>query len=134
MRKFVSISLILILAAQSLCQLGIIAYFNINQSYIAAELCVNRERDALLLTLDDGITSCSGKCYLEEKLKLTEEPQQQRQSSTLESKLEIPVIVLPEPLTCREYSFPESIKHFTPYPSILSERNRVPVFHPPAEV
>jgi hypothetical protein len=132
LRRFISIALIVILAAQSLCRLGIITYFNINRTYIAAELCVNRERDATLLSLDDGITSCSGKCYLDEKLKLTDEPEQQQKSATPESKLEIPVIVLPEPVSCREYSFVEATRHFTPYQLNHSERTRVPIFHPPA--
>ncbi len=59
--------LIVAFIVQSTSQLWIIAAFNINRSYIAANLCINRF---------DAIPVCKGSCYLEDQLNKDHERQQ----------------------------------------------------------
>ncbi len=60
MRKIVSISLILLIAALSAKDLLMWASFKMNQSDIANTLCVNRFTPEVM---------CNGKCYFDKKIK-----------------------------------------------------------------
>lgn len=55
-------------AAQCFSQMGVLANYEINKTYIAKVLCVNRDKPAM---------HCDGKCYLKKKL----QQDQQRKDS-----------------------------------------------------
>jgi hypothetical protein len=60
MKFFAAISLFLVLVLQTFSSFFIQADFYVNQSYIAKNLCVNRNKPMM---------HCNGKCYLAKKLK-----------------------------------------------------------------
>lgn len=64
MRAIVLIALICSLLGQSFNRMGWMAYYYLNQDYIAAQLCENRDRPEL---------KCNGQCFLMKKLKAEEE-------------------------------------------------------------
>ena len=64
--KFVSVSILFIcLVAATFSNWCIIFSFNINQKFIAKELCVNKENPAM---------HCNGHCYLSKQLANEEKP------------------------------------------------------------
>lgn len=60
MKKAIAIALIFCLGTQLVLRLSIITWFEINQEYIAAQLCENRDKPELV---------CCGKCVLKKELK-----------------------------------------------------------------
>jgi hypothetical protein len=64
MRAIVLITLIVSLLGQSFNRMGWMAYYYLNQDYIAKQLCENRDRPEL---------KCNGQCFLMKKLKAEEE-------------------------------------------------------------
>ena len=67
MKQLTAILLIVALTSQSLSRLNILINFKLNQEYIAAELCENKQKPEL---------QCHGACYLTKKLVQEEEQQQ----------------------------------------------------------
>lgn len=68
MKKGFIIVLVLVMLLQSSIRSIYVAYYQINQEYIAAVLCINKAKPA---------STCNGKCYLSKKMK---EQEQQEQS------------------------------------------------------
>ena len=84
LRKAVSILLILAMSMQSLYQLGLVTWFEVNRDYIAEVLCVNKKKPEM---------HCNGQCYLKKQMKKAEE----KQAATGESsraKTEFQVFVI----------------------------------------
>ena len=65
--------LVMIVLLQSSIKSAYVAYFNINQDYIAAVLCINKAKPA---------STCQGKCFLAKKMK-----EQETQEQTIPSVL-----------------------------------------------
>ncbi|MBL7712116.1 MAG: hypothetical protein JNL13_06620 [Chitinophagaceae bacterium] len=126
MRKFTAIVLLFCLSCQCVLKLSIVAWFELNQEYIAATLCENRDKPELV---------CCGKCVLTKQLKKADDTEQQDKKNT-QSKAEqhsMVVYVLPseagQPLHSSAYKDlqvqnPVVPAHFTV--AVLSS-----VFHPP---
>jgi hypothetical protein len=76
--------LVLTTLAANCTQLFVYAGFEINQKYIAAELCVNRNRPEL---------HCNGKCYLMRKLKQAEQKEKAHESENQRPVLQPGLIV-----------------------------------------
>lgn len=69
-RQLTALVLIPLLFASSLSKTMVLAGFRMNRSYIAAELCENRDKPQL---------HCQGKCYLKKKLQLAEQKEKEQE-------------------------------------------------------
>jgi hypothetical protein len=74
------------LALSLFLKIGVIAWYGINQDYIASELCEQKE-------IADN--ECQGNCQLNKALQLTEKPQQQDDVPVL-TELEFLTFVVPQ--------------------------------------
>lgn len=81
--RFISIVLFITLVFQCLCSLGVLAWFQANQSYIIAELCENRDKPAM---------HCNGQCVLMKKLKKLEDQQDKEHTSNF-NKVEVAIVI-----------------------------------------
>jgi len=72
----------------NLTKIGILIDFKINQDFIAAVLCINKEKP---------ITMCNGKCYLSEQLKKAEEQEEQQAPTSKKERLEIVCYLVKNP-------------------------------------
>jgi len=95
--------------------------FEINQSYIAAKLCENRDKPMM---------HCKGKCYLKKKLKQAEEKEKSQENASKKNnfqealvterfKLRIPAIRL------EAFRLPELSFHVPTYSSAIFQPPRV---------
>lgn len=73
MRKFTAIVLLFCLSCQCVLKLSIVAWFELNQEYIAATLCENRDKPELV---------CCGKCVLTKQLKKADDTEQKDKKNT----------------------------------------------------
>jgi len=76
--------LVLTTLSANCSQLFVYAGFEMNQKYIAAELCINRNRPEL---------HCNGKCYLMRKLKQAEQKEKAHESENQRPVLQPGMIV-----------------------------------------
>lgn len=100
-------------------QVVIVGQFFINQDFIAAELCENKDAPEL---------ECNGKCYLKKELKKDEE----RKSEEKTSKVEVLLFCDFKPLdipTEREFQIEKD--EFSSYLDRLLIGYQEDVFHPP---
>lgn len=72
MNKLTALVLMLCLSCQLVLRLSIYAWFEINQEYIAATLCENKNRPELV---------CCGKCVLTKQLKKADDVEQKGQKN-----------------------------------------------------
>ena len=73
MKKGFILLLVLVMLLQSSIRTVYVAYYQINEDYIASVLCINKAKPS---------SSCNGKCYLSKKMK-----QQEKQEQTIPSEL-----------------------------------------------
>ncbi|MBL7836542.1 MAG: hypothetical protein JNM67_03405 [Bacteroidetes bacterium] len=92
-----SISLMLLMMLQSLLQLGIIAYYNLNIDEIEALYCVNKDKPDLC---------CKGKCYISKQLVSSENEYPARQ---ITEDRDFPLFIVANPLSISERIMPETI-------------------------
>jgi hypothetical protein len=73
LQRFTAIVLIMSLLTSNVTRLFVYAGFEMNREYIAAKLCVNKDKPQM---------HCNGKCYLAKKIKQAEEKEksQERQA------------------------------------------------------
>lgn len=64
MRSYISISLVFLFAWQLMLKAGVLIWFGANRSYIAAELCENKDKPEL---------ECNGQCVLAKRMKAAEQ-------------------------------------------------------------
>jgi len=119
LRRTVAILLLLCSVAANQSPLFVFAGFKLNQGYIVAALCVNRNQPQL---------HCNGRCYLMKKLQQAQEKEQKQESHFQKIQLQEAIVALP-------FSF-------TPY-AVAAVYLRVPlttgiplsqvstIFHPP---
>jgi hypothetical protein len=67
MKRGFVIVLIMVMLLQSSIRSIYVAYYQINQDYIASVLCINKSKPG---------SSCNGKCYLSKKMKEQEKQEQ----------------------------------------------------------
>jgi hypothetical protein len=84
LKQVLAYILVLTTLAANCTQLFVYAGFEINQKYIAAELCINRNRPEL---------HCNGKCYLMRKLKQAEQKEKAHESENQRPVLQPGMIV-----------------------------------------
>lgn len=110
---------------QCMMQLGIVAWYQLNKTYVATVLCENRDKPEL---------KCCGKCYLRKQLKKTEDgtPETGKNIPSKASKSEIP-----EFITAEVFRLPVRVPATrAPYPPAGAQaplfRPADAPFHPPA--
>jgi len=104
-------------------QWGAVAYYRVNQDYIAKNLCENRDKPMM---------NCNGQCYLAKQLKAAEEKEQKSNSERLEK---MPEVVLSfQAITpvfyCDYFQIPEVEQHFHS-PNFVKTNESKGYFHPP---
>jgi len=67
MKKGLIIILVMVMVLQSSIRSIYVAYYQMNQDYIASVLCINKAKPA---------STCNGKCYLSKKMKEQEKQEQ----------------------------------------------------------
>ncbi len=63
-------------------KLGLITFFNMNESYIAKELCENTDKPEM---------NCHGKCFLKKNMDMANEAE--KDATNIHKQLEIPVFI-----------------------------------------
>jgi len=99
----------------------VFAGFEMNRTYIANELCINRNRPEL---------HCNGRCYLMNKLKQAQdkEQKQERQFQKIQLQLQEAIVILP--YVFRQYS--TAAIHFRiPLTTGMPVARMNSIFHPP---
>ena len=82
MKSSVSIALLLLYVAYLFKGLFPYIEYELNYEYISEELCIN---------LDDDLSACKGKCYLNSQIKLFVGDQNSDQGIPLESRAEVKI-------------------------------------------
>lgn len=95
--------------------------FELNRKYIAAELCVNKNRPEL---------NCNGKCYLMKKLKQAQDKEEKQERQSRKPQVQDALVVTP--IIFKQYAFPE-IKLHIPVSLGMPQDNHCTVFQPPQE-
>ena len=119
MKRFGAYIFFLTLIAHTFSQVMIIGEFMINQDFIAAELCENKEEPEL---------ECNGKCYLKKELKKDEERKQDEKTSKVEVLLfcNCKIIEIDTPIVFEIEKTETSV-----YLNHLLSGFETDVFHPP---
>jgi len=104
-------------------QWGAVAYYRVNQDYIAKNLCENRDKPML---------NCNGQCYLAKQLKAFEEKEQKSNSERLEK---MPEVVLAfqaiEPVFSARFMATIAIENHFPAQEFFPNPAAKGFFHPP---
>ncbi len=123
MKKIISNILLLVFVLNTVHQLGIIAYYVYNKSYIEKHLCIQR---------NNPHSTCHGKCHLVKKL---EEDAQQNEKKLPQIKKSIEVLYT---CVCNwkiNFSLPTTTysekNHFTSVINHYYKENHFSIFHPP---
>lgn len=80
LRKIAALLLIFSLLAFNLSRFFAYAGFKVNEKFIAAKLCENRNKPML---------HCKGKCYLKKKLKQAEEKEKSQETQSQKGQYEV---------------------------------------------
>lgn len=127
MRIFVSIALMFCLVYQCTVQLGVMAWFNMNQDYIASNLCENRDKPQ---------TRCNGRCQLSKQLDITgegQDPTTNKQLPSKNNKIEITDLIVFDELNLELHQATTVFRPFNPVvPHMFGLAPVTTVFHPPA--
>ncbi|WP_316820903.1 hypothetical protein [Pedobacter gandavensis] len=117
--KPTAILLLLSLLTVNFANAFVFAGFEINQQYIAAELCVNKDKPQL---------QCNGKCYLMKKLKQAQDKEQKQERQAQKTQIQDALVVTP--LVFKQYPFAEITRH-VPVSTGMPSAIRNSIFHPP---
>ena len=117
--KPISILLLLSLLAVNASSLLVFIGFEANQTYIAKELCENKDKPEM---------HCNGKCYLMKKLRQAQDKEQKQEHQT--QKPQVQEALLVDPLVFRQFVLNE-IKFHIPYSTGMPQNIKNSIFHPP---
>lgn len=118
-RSFVAFLLIFSVLAVHFGRCFVYAGYNMNRSYIAARLCVNKDKPKL---------HCNGKCYLAKKLKQEEEKEKKDEKQSQKNLLQEAIITSETKLKA-PCSF--TLKHLFRGSSFILPTHSVHIFQPP---
>lgn len=111
------------MSLQCFYNLGVIAYYKLNQEYIAEMLCINKEK---------ANVACHGQCFLKKNINLTDEPTPEDTGlPATTQQVEFPLFLISE-LTYKldvALKFIEGNGHYSPGSS--SNHSSI-LFRPPA--
>ncbi len=123
MKKWLSISLLLVILLPELTKIWIVFDFKINQDFIAEVLCINK---------DEPTSGCNGKCHLAKQLKKVDPNDQDDKPDKINQKIEILLFlvqsnnILHEPLIPNAKKSECTMQFLFAYTSHLSD-----IFRPP---
>lgn len=117
--KPTAILLLLSLFVLNFANAFVFAGFELNQQYIATNLCVNRNKPQL---------HCNGKCYLMNKLKQAQEKEQKQERQSMKIQVQDALVVAP--LIFKQYPFAE-IHFHVPFSTGMPQTTYNAIFHPP---
>ncbi|MBB5634928.1 hypothetical protein HDF26_002396 [Pedobacter cryoconitis] len=117
--RFTAILLLMCSVSVSLSGLFVFAGFEMNEGYIAKELCVNKDKPQL---------HCNGKCYLMKKLKQAEEKEQKQDHQFQKIQLQEPVVYAP--FEFKQYAV-NAISLRVPFTTGKPVAQLTSIFHPP---
>lgn len=117
--RFIAILLLMCSVSVSLSGLFVVAGFEMNQGYIAKELCVNKDKPQL---------HCNGQCYLMRKLKQAQEKEQKQEHQF--QKIQLQEAIVSTPFIFKQYSF-IAINLRIPLTTGVPVARLSTIFHPP---
>lgn len=123
MKSAVALLLFLAMQLPLMNQWGAVAYYRVNQDYIAKNLCENRDKPML---------DCNGQCYLAKQLKAAEEKEQKSNSERLEKMPEVVLAfqTIQSIFNTVFFQIPVAEDHFATV-SFVSSNDPKGFFHPP---
>lgn len=119
--KPTSILLLFSLLCANLSNAFVYLGFEVNQKYIAKELCENKDKPQM---------HCNGKCYLMKKLKQAQEKEQKQERQS--QKPQVQDAIVSTALVFKQYAFAE-IKFHVPFSTGMPQSIKNSIFHPPQE-
>lgn len=117
--RFIAILLLLCSVSVNLTGFFVFAGFEMNQGYIAKELCVNRDKPQL---------HCNGQCYLMKKLKQAQEKEQKQDRQF--QKIQLQEAIVYTPFVFKQYSF-IAVDFRVPFTTGMPVAQLNTIFHPP---
>jgi hypothetical protein len=125
LKRLASILLVILLTWQTIFNVGFFIYWRVNQTFIAENLCENRNKPQM---------HCNGKCYLFKKMKQAEEEENAKNSlpNAIPNFKSVDNFVFQNhdwniEFTSLSFQKPK----FTPYSSNLLIGNQNSIFRPP---
>lgn len=119
--KPLSILLLFSLLSANCSNLFVFLGFEVNQNYIAKELCINRDKPEM---------NCNGKCYLMKKLKQAEEKEQKQERQAQKVQIQ-------DALVTQKLAFVSPVKQLKSARiaeiTFALPRHSAAIFHPPKE-
>ncbi|SEA68636.1 hypothetical protein [Pedobacter hartonius] len=119
--RAIAILLLCCSVSVNLAGLFVFAGFEINKTYIANELCINRNRPEL---------HCNGKCYLMNKLKQAQDKEQKQQRQFQKIQLQLQEAIVALPYVFKQYSI-AAINFRIPLTTGMPVARINVIFHPP---
>lgn len=124
MKRLVTLILFFCLSCQLVLKLSIVAWFEINQEYIAATMCENKSRPELV---------CCGKCILTKQLAKADAAEKKEKGNTpvKVDKTASVVFILPEISGPTQKSFTTSSIQHPGSRTLFADGIATAIFHPP---
>jgi hypothetical protein len=119
--RAIAILLLFSSVSVNLSGLFVFAGFEMNESYIAKELCVNKNKPEL---------HCNGKCYLMNKLKQAQDKEQKQEQQFLKIQLQMQEALVAMPFVFKEYSI-AAVNFCIPTNTGMPVARVTAIFHPP---
>ena len=107
--------------AVNLSGLFVFAGFEMNEDYIAKELCVNKNKPEL---------QCNGKCYLMNKLKQAQDKEQKQEHQFQKVQLQMQEAIVALPFIFKQYPI-AAINFSIPLNTGIPVARVNAIFHPP---
>lgn len=124
MKKSIAIIVTLCLVLQCAVQLGIIGLYQANKSYIAKNLCVNRDKPKM---------GCNGKCHLKKQLKKASQQQEKENKGSQEEVAVVAVFILPVQWQPTPNYSNDVLLHISHYAAPQGISYSADIFHPPQQ-
>ena len=123
-KQLLAIALLVSISYQFVAKMGVIAWYEINKEYVAAELCENKDKPQL---------QCNGKCYLKKQIDKVEDNggEDSKNLSSKNKKTELAEYVLTMPELCNFYVAKEAATFYDKYTSPRGAQYITSIFHPP---
>lgn len=124
-KQCIAIILFICVSCQLVAKLGIVAWWEANRSYVAKELCENRNQPQ---------KKCAGKCYLKKQLnKIEQEPGTENNIPNKKHLTEVIDCILTQPINSTSSIVFEPIqKSLSTYVNHYQYKVLKRIFHPPA--
>ena len=124
MRAFIPSILLILFAWQLLLKAGVWLWYGFNRSYIASELCENRDKPAL---------KCNGQCVLAKRLQAAEEERRDAQERPLRiiEKIELSHCLPVQLLQLPDFSQASTLQGVWPSLQLPVSDYASSLFHPP---